>query len=182
MIHNSHTLCRRPSEPLPLRCQSIRPRAQHGSIFLHPVARVTLWAPPFSNLQCMNLKIKTILATGQDRHYPNSSINIQISVDSSYCWDACSSHKLLSSLLGTWALVLTKLLYVHWCVFGELQFHWELLLFRYKVCYAYKSEGRGLDSRRGNWFFTLPNPSSFTMALGTTKRMTEMSMRNLPGE
>jgi hypothetical protein len=57
MIHNRHTLCRRPSEPLPLRCQSIRPRAQHGSILLHPAARVTQWAPPISNFQSTNLKI-----------------------------------------------------------------------------------------------------------------------------
>jgi hypothetical protein len=30
-------------------------------------------------------------------------------------------------------------------------------------------------------FFNLPNPSSSTMALGSTQPLTEMSTRNLPG-
>jgi hypothetical protein len=30
-------------------------------------------------------------------------------------------------------------------------------------------------------FFSLPNPSSRTMALGSTRPLTEMSTRNLPG-
>jgi hypothetical protein len=30
-------------------------------------------------------------------------------------------------------------------------------------------------------FFNLPNPSSRTMALGSTQLLTEMSTRNLPG-
>jgi hypothetical protein len=30
-------------------------------------------------------------------------------------------------------------------------------------------------------FFNLPNPSSRSMTLGSTKRLTEMSTRNLPG-
>jgi hypothetical protein len=30
-------------------------------------------------------------------------------------------------------------------------------------------------------FFNLPNPSSRTMALGSTQPLTEMSTRNLPG-
>jgi hypothetical protein len=30
-------------------------------------------------------------------------------------------------------------------------------------------------------FFSLPNPSSHTMALGSTQPLTEMSTRNLPG-
>jgi hypothetical protein len=30
-------------------------------------------------------------------------------------------------------------------------------------------------------FFNLPNPSSHTMALGSTQPVTEMSTRNLPG-
>jgi hypothetical protein len=30
-------------------------------------------------------------------------------------------------------------------------------------------------------FFNLPNPSSLTMALGSTQPVTEMSTRNLPG-
>jgi hypothetical protein len=31
------------------------------------------------------------------------------------------------------------------------------------------------------FFFNLPNPSSSTMALGSTQPLTEMSTRNLPG-
>jgi hypothetical protein len=31
-------------------------------------------------------------------------------------------------------------------------------------------------------FFDLPNPSSCTMALGSTQSVTEMSIRNLPGD
>jgi hypothetical protein len=31
------------------------------------------------------------------------------------------------------------------------------------------------------FFFNLPNPSSRTMALGSTQPLTEMSTRNLPG-
>jgi hypothetical protein len=43
-----------------------------------------------------------------------------------------------------------------------------------------KSPGRGFDSRY-NWiFFSWPNPSSRTMALGQTQPMTEMDIRNLP--
>jgi hypothetical protein len=30
-------------------------------------------------------------------------------------------------------------------------------------------------------FFNLPNPSSHTMALGSTQSITEMSTRNIPG-
>jgi hypothetical protein len=30
-------------------------------------------------------------------------------------------------------------------------------------------------------FFSLPNPSSHTMALGSTQALTEMSTKNLPG-
>jgi hypothetical protein len=30
-------------------------------------------------------------------------------------------------------------------------------------------------------FFSVPNPSSRTMALGSTQPLTEMSIRNLPG-
>jgi hypothetical protein len=39
----------------------------------------------------------------------------------------------------------------------------------------YKPEGRGID------FFNLPNPSSRTMALGSTQPLTEMITRNTPG-
>jgi hypothetical protein len=53
-------------------------------------------------------------------------------------------------------------------------------------CIAYRStmlqtEGRGFDSRWGHWIFNLPNPSSRTMALGSTQPLTEMGTRILPG-
>jgi hypothetical protein len=43
-----------------------------------------------------------------------------------------------------------------------------------------KPEGRGFDSCSLD-FFNLPNPSSCTVALGSTQPLTEMSTRNLPG-
>jgi hypothetical protein len=47
---------------------------------------------------------------------------------------------------------------------------------------CYKPEGRRFDSRWGHWiFFSWPNPSSRTMAPGSTQPLTEMSTRNLPG-
>jgi hypothetical protein len=42
---------------------------------------------------------------------------------------------------------------------------------------CYKPKSRRIDSRFLNW----PNPSSRTMALGSTQPLTEMSTRNLPG-
>jgi hypothetical protein len=46
----------------------------------------------------------------------------------------------------------------------------------------YKPEGRGFDSRWGHWiFFHWPNPSSRTVALGSTQPLTEMSTRYIPG-
>jgi hypothetical protein len=45
---------------------------------------------------------------------------------------------------------------------------------------CYKPEGRGFDSRCGGFIFNVPNPSSRTMALGSTQLLTEMSTRNLP--
>jgi hypothetical protein len=42
-------------------------------------------------------------------------------------------------------------------------------------------EGRGFDSRWGNDIFNYPNPSSRTMALGSTHPLTEMSTRNISG-
>jgi hypothetical protein len=42
----------------------------------------------------------------------------------------------------------------------------------------YKREGRGIESRWGG-FFNLPNPSSRTLALGSTQPLTEMSTRNI---
>jgi hypothetical protein len=42
--------------------------------------------------------------------------------------------------------------------------------------------GRSRDRVPLRWiFFNLPNPSSGTMALGSTQPLTEMSTRNLPG-
>jgi hypothetical protein len=48
---------------------------------------------------------------------------------------------------------------------------------------CYRQEGRGFDPRRGHWifFFSLPNPSSRIMALGSTQPLTEIRTRNLPG-
>jgi hypothetical protein len=45
----------------------------------------------------------------------------------------------------------------------------------------YKPEARGFDFRCHWIFFNLPDPSSRTMALGSTEPLTEMSIRNLPG-
>jgi hypothetical protein len=43
-----------------------------------------------------------------------------------------------------------------------------------------KPEGHGFDSRQDRWmFFSLPNPSSSTMALGFTQPLTEMNTRDL---
>jgi hypothetical protein len=43
------------------------------------------------------------------------------------------------------------------------------------------SVSRGFDSRWGHWILNWPNPSSRTVALGSTHPLTEMSTRNLPG-
>jgi hypothetical protein len=44
----------------------------------------------------------------------------------------------------------------------------------------YKPEGRGFDSRCCHWnFFHSNNSSGCTLALGLTKRLTEMSTRNI---
>jgi hypothetical protein len=41
--------------------------------------------------------------------------------------------------------------------------------------------GRSPVRGRMRWIFNLPDPSSRTMALGSTQPLTEMSTRNLPG-
>jgi hypothetical protein len=41
--------------------------------------------------------------------------------------------------------------------------------------------GRSRDRIPMRWIFNLPNPSSRTMALGSTQSLTEMSTRNIPG-
>jgi hypothetical protein len=46
---------------------------------------------------------------------------------------------------------------------------------------CYKPEGRGFESDEMD-FFNLPNPSSRSMGLGSTKPLAEMSTNNLPGE
>jgi hypothetical protein len=43
----------------------------------------------------------------------------------------------------------------------------------------YKPEGRGFDSRRRHWNFSLTYPSGRTMALGLAQPLTEMSTRNI---
>jgi hypothetical protein len=46
----------------------------------------------------------------------------------------------------------------------------------------YKPERRGsIPDEVIGFFFNWPNPSSRTMALGSTQPLTEMSTRNLPG-
>jgi hypothetical protein len=45
---------------------------------------------------------------------------------------------------------------------------------------CYKPEGRGFESRWSG-FFNWPNPSSRTLALGSTQPLPEMSTRKLPG-
>jgi hypothetical protein len=47
--------------------------------------------------------------------------------------------------------------------------------------YATSREVEGLNPIEVDFFFNLPNPSSCTMALGSTQPVTEMSTRNLPG-
>jgi hypothetical protein len=52
------------------------------------------------------------------------------------------------------------------------------------VCWgAVLQTGRSRDRVQMRWIFlnNLPNPSSLTMALGSTQSLTEMSTRNLPG-
>jgi hypothetical protein len=44
-----------------------------------------------------------------------------------------------------------------------------------------KPEGRGFDSWCYRSFFDWPDPSSRTVALGSTQPLTEMSTRNIPG-
>jgi hypothetical protein len=44
-----------------------------------------------------------------------------------------------------------------------------------------QAKGRGFDYRWGNEFLNLPNPSSRTMALGSTQPLTEMGTRIVPG-
>jgi hypothetical protein len=46
--------------------------------------------------------------------------------------------------------------------------------------YATSQKVAGLSHNEVD-FFNLPNPSSHTMALGSTQPLTEMSTRNLPG-
>jgi hypothetical protein len=46
----------------------------------------------------------------------------------------------------------------------------------------YKPEGGGFDSDGVIEFFPLHNPSGRTMALGSTKSLTEISIRNISWE
>jgi hypothetical protein len=48
--------------------------------------------------------------------------------------------------------------------------------------YATSRKAGGSIQDEVTGFFNLPNPSSRTMALGSTKPLAEMSTRNLPGE
>jgi hypothetical protein len=57
----------------------------------------------------------------------------------------------------------------------------ELNVFKMVEARCYKPEGRGFESRWDNFFFNWPNPSSRTMALGSTQPLTEMSTRKISG-
>jgi hypothetical protein len=46
---------------------------------------------------------------------------------------------------------------------------------------GYKPEGHGFEFQWSVFFFNWPNPSSRTMAVGSSKPLAEMSTRNLPG-
>jgi hypothetical protein len=54
----------------------------------------------------------------------------------------------------------------------------NMLLGRGTVLQAERSR---FGSRCGHWIFNLPSSSSLTLALGSTRPLTEMSTRNLPG-
>jgi hypothetical protein len=45
---------------------------------------------------------------------------------------------------------------------------------------CFKPEGHRFDSGCDDWVLNSPNPSSRTMARGSTQPLTEMSTRNLP--
>jgi hypothetical protein len=55
-------------------------------------------------------------------------------------------------------------------------FYLFMLCQQYLRGHCYKPEGRGFDS-----LLSWPNPSSRTMALGSTQPLTEMRTRNIPG-
>jgi hypothetical protein len=57
----------------------------------------------------------------------------------------------------------------------------HLLHSRLVEALCYKLQGRGFYSTWGHWIFDWPDPSSRTMALGSTQSVAEMSTRNLPG-
>jgi hypothetical protein len=66
--------------------------------------------------------------------------------------------------------------------YGRLELNCiSLYLFLSRGHYTTRREGRGFESRWGGFFFNLPNPSSRTMAVGSTQPLTEMSTKNLPG-
>jgi hypothetical protein len=65
-----------------------------------------------------------------------------------------------------------------------LNFMWPIFINMHAVAWlrhyatSWKVAGWNLDEMAS--FFSLPNPSSHTMALGLTQPLTEMSARNLP--
>jgi hypothetical protein len=67
----------------------------------------------------------------------------------------------------------------HFPIFLNLRSTWAFLFFF--LSFNPKLESPGLDSRWGHWIFNLSNPSSRTMALGSTQPLTERSIRNLWG-
>jgi hypothetical protein len=56
---------------------------------------------------------------------------------------------------------------------------WRHQVARVVEALRYKTEGRGFDSRWGHWAFHSHNLSGRNMALGSTQRLTEMSIRNI---
>jgi hypothetical protein len=76
-----------------------------------------------------------------------------------------------SNETGTWSSI--------WCTKGLLGF---AVLAAVTMHYATSREVAGSIPDKVIDFFSWPNPSSRTMALGSTQSLTEMSTRNLPGE
>jgi hypothetical protein len=59
-------------------------------------------------------------------------------------------------------------------------YNWGHVVVLFVEALCYKPEGHRIESQWGG-FFNWPNPSSHTMAPGSTQPLTEMSTRYLPG-
>jgi hypothetical protein len=60
-------------------------------------------------------------------------------------------------------------------------FVWGHAVAHFVWALCYKTEGHRFESRMKLIFLNLHNPSSRTMALGSTQPLTKTSTRNLPG-